>query len=67
MRDFKKLPQAAAVSGESLTDLDLPYNAISGDGQGGFSMGEVPYGADNGGQHGDPFTFTPSLVRAGRT
>jgi hypothetical protein len=68
MRDYKKMPQAASVGGlQDVTDLQLPYNAITGDGQGGYSMAEVPFGADNGGQHGVPFTTDVTLAKAGRT
>lgn len=69
MRNFKKMPEAAGVGGglREVTDLDLPYTAISGDGAGGFTMGEVPYGVEDGGRHGMPFTAGVTLAKAGRT
>lgn len=68
MRDYKKMPQAAGVAGlAQITDLDLPYNVISGDSAGGYSLAQVPYGAENGGMHGTPFTTDVTLARAGRT
>ena len=68
MRDFKKPPEAASVGGlQNVTDLALPYNTISGDGEGGYALAEVPYLVANDGQHGVPFTNDVSLIRAGRT
>lgn len=68
MRDYKKTPQAAQVGGlRDVTDLDLPYSVISGDGQGGFQLADVPYLAQDGGRHGEPFTQQVPLIKAGRT
>lgn len=69
MRNFKKIPEAAGVQGglREMTDLDLPYTVISGGEDGGWSMGDVPYGVEDGGRHGQPFTAGVSLFAAGRT
>lgn len=67
MRNFKKLPEMAGVTpAPQSTDPGLPYNVFTSSGD-GFTIGQLPYSPEGGGQHSEPWTAGPSLVRVGRT
>lgn len=67
MRNFKKLPEMAGVtSAPQSTDPGVPYNVFTSSGD-GFTIGQLPYSPEGGGQHSDAFTAPQSLVRVGRT